>query len=238
MKFRDNVFNETAKKGDPVLLSDDVARRAVKGYRALYAKVPEMWYAVDKAAIAAVQNPGNRFECCGGKILYAMSNDRRFLICRLPSGRYLWYWRPSVKPVTTHWCPKGHGRLEAAEGKCWCPECETTYDAADIKRTKAEIHYWGKHPQTKKWCEVKAYGGSLVENFVQATARDLMVHGRLNTDAAGYPTVLCVHDEVVAEVRKGAKSFEEYVKILCDKPAWAAGYPVAAEGFQADRYRK
>jgi DNA polymerase len=238
MKFRDSVFLETAKKGTPVMLTDDVARRAIKGYRELHPAVVQMWYATDKAAMNAVQNPGERFTCCDGKILYAMSNDRRFLICRLPSGRYLWYYHPSVKPITTHWCPNGHGRLEVSEGKCYCPECDETYVASDIKRTKAELHYWGKDPRTKKWCELKTYGGAETENYVQGTARDVLMNGRLNVERAGYAVILPVHDEVVSEVKKGTRDFNEYMKLLCDAPKWADGYPIAAEGYVAERYRK
>lgn len=238
VKFRDSVFIETAKRGDPLVLSDELAKAAVKGYRDLHSPVVRLWNETADAAMKAIQNPGERFTCAGGKIMYAMSNDRRFLICRLPSGRYLWYYHPSVKPLTTHWCPKGHGRLEVEKEMCFCPECGSSHIASDIRRTKDEIHYWGKNPITKVWCELKTYGGALVENYVQATARDLMMNGRLKVGAAGFPVVLPVHDEVIAEVLKGTKSFDEYLRILCDKPGWAEGYPVAAEGWTADRYRK
>ena len=238
LKFRDSVFEETAKRGKPVWLEDEVAKRAVKGYRELHKPVVDLWYATSKAAIDAVKNPGQRYEVAGGKILYSMSADRRFLVCRLPSGRYLWYWKPSVKPVITYWCPAGHGKLDREDESCYCPECDKDYPALDIKQTKLELHYWGKHPRTKAWCELKTYGGAEVENYVQATARDLMANGMLKAEADGFPLVLTVHDEELAEAKKGTKTLERFIEVLCDKPAWAAGYPVAAEGWVATRYRK
>jgi DNA polymerase len=64
----------------------------------------------------------------------------------------------------------------------------------------------------------------------------LLVHALFNLERAGYPVVGTVHDEVISEVNGG--SLEEASDLMCRAPAWAAGFPVAVEGWRAQRYRK
>lgn len=211
-KFRDNTYAETAKIGKPVRLSDELAKRAVDGYREKYAAVPRMWYEIEAAALAAVRTPGQCYAACGGKVLWGMSVDRRFLVCRLPSGRYLWYWKPSTQMAKTPW-------------------------GAD----KLTLFYWGKHPKTGEWCQLKTYGGALTENVTQAVARDIMANGMLKAEAAGFEMILTVHDELLAEATQGpqgAKKLDEFMALMCGLPTWAKGFPVVAEGWVGARYRK
>jgi len=82
-------------------------------------------------------------------------------------------------------------------------------------------------------------GAFVVHNCVQATARDIQVHGLLNLEAAGYHIVLHVYDEDVAEVPEGWGSIEEFERIMSTMPDWAAAWPVrAAGGWRGKRYRK
>jgi DNA polymerase len=60
----------------------------------------------------------------------------------------------------------------------------------------------------------------------------------MKLDKAGYPIVMTVHDEAVAEVDKEFGSVEEASKIFCDPAKWAEGCPVVAEGWRGSRYRK
>jgi DNA polymerase len=82
----------------------------------------------------------------------------------------------------------------------------------------------------------------LVENITQGVARDIMANGMFNAEAAGFSVVLTVHDELVAEI--DPKQFEHVVperhleKTICGLPPWAAGCPIAAEGWSGFRYRK
>ena len=76
----------------------------------------------------------------------------------------------------------------------------------------------------------ETFGGKLAENITQAIARDLLAHGMMNLEAAGYPIVFHVHDEAVMEVTIGIGSVEEACEIMARVPAWAEGLPLRADG--------
>jgi DNA polymerase len=72
----------------------------------------------------------------------------------------------------------------------------------------------------------------------QAVCRDLLVAGIRNVEAAGYPVVLHVHDEIVSEVAKGFGDLKEFEALCARMPPWADGLPVVASGWRGERYRK
>jgi DNA polymerase len=95
------------------------------------------------------------------------------------------------------------------------------------------------HPKTKQWWRGDTYGGTLVENIVQATARDLMAEAMLRVEATGkYRVLMTVHDEVVAECDEGTGDLKEFERLVAEVPRWAEGCPVNAEGWIGQRYRK
>jgi CHC2-type zinc finger protein/Toprim domain-containing protein len=89
-----------------------------------------------------------------------------------------------------------------------------------------------------KWCDYDAWYGTLVENVVQATARDIMAAAMRRIEAAGYPIILTVHDEIVSEVPEGFGSLEDFHRLLVELPEWAAGLPIAAKVWIRPRYAK
>jgi DNA polymerase len=81
-------------------------------------------------------------------------------------------------------------------------------------------------------------GPFVIHNCVQAVARDVIISGMFNAEAAGYPVVFTVHDEVIAEVPEHFGSAQEMEQLMCKLPHWADGLPVEAEGFESQFYCK
>lgn len=90
-----------------------------------------------------------------------------------------------------------------------------------------------------KWGRLRTYGGKLVENIVQATARDCLAEAMLRLDAADYRIVMHVHDEAVLEVpENNSCALEDACEIMARPIEWAPGLPLRADGFECNYYRK
>lgn len=118
------------------------------------------------------------------------------------------------------------------------PECRIVPQLTPWGEVRDTVQFTGMHSITKQWCRQTLYGGLLVENAVQAVARDILAEAMLRVEEAGYPMVLTVHDELVAEPLEDFGSEGEFEKLMCTLPAWAEGLPVAAEIWSGPRYRK
>lgn len=107
------------------------------------------------------------------------------------------------------------------------------------KDDSGSLLYEGTNQYTRKWELLETYYGKLVENIVQAVARDVFMAGLIRAELAGYPVVLRVHDELVCEVPDDPTfTHEALAKMMATNPSWAIGLPLAAAGFEAHRYRK
>ena len=91
---------------------------------------------------------------------------------------------------------------------------------------------------TKKWERMETFGGKLVENITQATARDLLVFAMKQLRNRGFDIVMHVHDEIVLEVPYGVSSVEKICSIMAESPPWAKGLPLKADGYECEFYRK
>lgn len=131
-----------------------------------------------------------------------------FLKIRLPIGRNLYYYKPKIENKEAPW-----GMTE-------------------------QITFMGMNSMTHKWMRLSTYSGKLVENIVQAIARDLLAEAMIRCEDAGYPIVLSIHDELIADVPKGEGSLEEFAKIMVELPDWAEDMPVKGAGFESFRYKK
>lgn len=103
------------------------------------------------------------------------------------------------------------------------------------------ITYWGMDQTSKKWKEIETYGGKLTENVVQAIARDCLAEAIERLEAAGFPIVFHVHDEVVIDIRPYADNeamLQQVVDIMKQPPAWAADMPLNAAGWVGDFFTK
>lgn len=180
--------------------------------------IVQFWYDVEEAAIRAIANPGKAISC--GPVTYKVVGS--FLWCRLPSGRALCYPYPKIYPVKTPW-----GQMKDA----------VTFKTVPNVSNRKKI-VWDDPSNTSRWARISTYGGSLVENITQAVARDVLYEAQPRLEREGYPIILHVHDENVSEPEASHGSAREYEQIMCELPPWATGLPVAASGFEAERYRK
>jgi DNA polymerase len=133
-----------------------------------------------------------------------------FLYCRLPSGRRLAYPEPEIQARTLPWG----------------------------KRTWS-LTFMGVDPLSRKWKRQVTYGGMIVENIVQAIARDVMAEAMVRVEATGiYQPILSVHDELIAEADPTVGDIHEFERLVAQCPIWAEGCPIEAEGWNGARYRK
>ena len=102
------------------------------------------------------------------------------------------------------------------------------------------ITYMGMDQYTHKWARLYTWGGKLVENLVQAIARDVLAHGMLLVDGYDLPIVLHVHDEIGCEVMNlvADAALDIMGECMDMVPEWAPGLLLASAGYTAKRYRK
>ena len=100
------------------------------------------------------------------------------------------------------------------------------------------ITYEGVDPTTKKSKRLTTYGGKLVENIVQAIARDVLGEAMMNLKNHGFNIVMHVHDEIVLEVEDKISSIEEVCEIMCKENKYLKGLKLKADGFESKYYKK
>jgi DNA polymerase len=206
------AFQRNCKKKGGVILPDEVCRKAVYGWRERNGRVVEFWKELERAACRAVRQPGQEIKA--RHFTYRCKD--RWLQCRLPSGRLIWYRHPSIEAT---------------------PEDLEAYDG-EVPDYRHRLHYWGIDGVTKQWRKEVTWGGKLFENVIQGMCADFLRHALLALEAARYWPVLSIHDEPISEVEKGFGSVEEYVRIVSAVPSWAAGFPLKATGGCGTRYAK
>lgn len=102
------------------------------------------------------------------------------------------------------------------------------------------IYYYGLGQDTKKWTQLQTYGGKLVENCVQAIARDCLAENMMRLYQAGYKIVMHIHDEVVLEIpeENSDDALENICNIMGRPISWAPGLLLRADGFVSKYYKK
>ncbi len=193
-------------------MTDEQIEGHVKAFRADHPMTVKLWRNLEMCAFDAVANPGVVTSYRSIKF----KQIGKFLMMKLPSGRFLYYFDPKIEPQLMPYTDRKTG------AEVW-KDC---------------VSVWGVDSQTKKWTKYFLYGGLLTENAVQAIARDIMAGAMLRLSAAGYQCLLTVHDEILAEVLRGTKTLDEFIQILTVVEEWAAGFPLTATGWVGNRYKK
>ena len=171
-------------------------------------------FGVEGAFAAALSSPGTVYPVYrldGSHSGVSFEMRGDAIYCRLPSGRPLTYHRPR-----THESDRG-GVGFSYEG-------------------------WNTNPKNGPvgWIRMSTWGGRLGENINQATCREFLRAAVRNLEAANYPVVLHVYDEIVSEIPTGYGDIESFERLCVEHGmSWAADWPVRAPGgYRARRYRK
>ncbi len=139
---------------------------------------------------------------------YDKAQNVTVMSIRLPSGRKLYYVKPSI----------GENRFG-----------------------EKSIEYMGVNQKTGKWQLTETYGGKLVENCVQAIARDCLSQAIEHLEAAGFPVVFHVHDECVIDIEPfdtPDAMLKQVTDIMTRPIPWAPGLPLGADGWVGKFFKK
>jgi len=162
-----------------------------------------------KMEAAAIKTVQSRIAQTSGGGRISFEMKDQVLRMILPSGRAIHYHKPKIISVETPW-----NELAPA------------------------LIYHGINTVTRKWTEQRTYGGKLVENAVQAIARDILAEAQMRMESEGWNIILSVHDELIAECDEDHADLEEFASLMASVPEWATGCPIEAEGWISTRYRK
>ena len=186
-------------------LSEEELPDIVNRWRTANPRIRDLWYAVEEAALAVMQNAqpqgirGLIFRL-EGDLVYGQT----FLTIQLPSGRKLFYPQPFLQ---------------------------------ENRFGKMAVHYYSVNQQTRKWTIDSTYGGKLVENIVQAIARDCLAETLRRIDARGLQVVFHVHDEVIIDAPMRT-TVEEICDLMAQPISWAPGLILKGAGFAGNYYMK
>lgn len=206
------------------------------GWRVQNAAIAKSWRDLEAAVRAAVEAPGTIVTAA--KVSYLVAKG--FLWARLPSGRCLAYGSPQLKAQV--WAkvllPDGTWSDAEVMDRDTAERMEVRGAARIDGPTSDKVTALGVNSQTKQWQRYGLYGGLLAENNTQAIARDILVNGMHKAEAAGYPIIATVYDEIICERRRGEADLKAFEALICELPAWAEGLPLTAGGWIGKRYRK
>lgn len=109
----------------------------------------------------------------------------------------------------------------------------------DPRDGREHIVYMGVNQETKQWGETETYGGKLVENIVQATARDCLAISMQRVAALGYNIVMHVHDEIIVDCPiEDTGAMERINACMAEPIPWAPGLPLRGDGYETSFYMK
>lgn len=109
----------------------------------------------------------------------------------------------------------------------------------DPRDGREHIVYMGVNQKTKQWGETETYGGKLVENIVQATARDCLAISMQRVAALGYNIVMHVHDEIIVDCPiEDTGAMDRINACMAEPIPWAPGLPLRGDGYETPFYMK
>ncbi len=207
-----------------VKVDDALAAEIKIRWREAHPAIVHYWYALEEAALRAVQSDAIiATGPAGRQVTYRKAGS--FLWCRLPSGRVICYPYPQIRTVTTPW-----GAEKEALTFMSVP--------TPAQRQKGKIL---PDPSNRNdWARVSTYGGELAQNIDEGICRDLLAEAMTRLSDAGAGVVIHCHDEALIEINETQPpaALREFENIFRQVPAWAAGLPIAADGWRGKRWQK
>ena len=211
---------------DKMGLTEAEMQDIVTQWRAASPTIPRLWRRVEDAAKTALQNPGRRCVVLRKYRDVERARQNEALTGRsgyspdfLAGGEVCTYWRDADALR----CKLPSGRI-------------LTYWGARLDN-EGNICFMGQNQTTRKWERTDTWGGKLVENIVQAYARDCLAVAMLRLDEAGYEIAFHVHDEIVAEAPIGSR-WEDMAEIMGRPIDWAPGLLLRGDGYETKFYMK
>ena len=91
-----------------------------------------------------------------------------------------------------------------------------------------------------RWSRIDTFGGKLVENIIQAIARDCLAVTMQRVDKAGMPIVFTVHDEMIVESldENAEESLDKMLACMAKPIDWAYGLVLKGAGYVTPYYKK
>lgn len=103
--------------------------------------------------------------------------------------------------------------------------------------TNGSICFMGQNQTTRRWEKTGTWGGKLVENIVQAYARDCLAVAMVRLAEESWKICFHVHDEVIVEAPIGT-SWEQVAEVMGRPIDWAPGLLLRGDGYSTPFYRK
>ena len=187
------------------------------------------------------------------EVRYGLS-EQAFIVC----NSFVRLWREAHPATVSFWKQLGNAAVSAVQNpgqkykarrvtairtgnwlRVILPTgCSLCYPAPKVDDS-GQLSYMGVNQYTRKWERINTYSGKLVENLCQRVARDILAANMPRIDSSGYEIVLSVHDELLTETPDSPEyNVETLVRLMSTVPDWAEGLPLAADGFEAYRYKK
>jgi DNA polymerase len=227
-----------------------LCKYVVDTYRKSYPEVKKLWALQEEAAVKAVARWKKRKMERDEEIEKAKARG----LARLKAGKtFYWEEPPEPEPIFVE-CGKVTWYVEGRWLFCVLPSGrKLVYNCPDVKGTptpwgekRLGLRFMGVHKKTKKWARMSTYGGSIVENIDQATARDMMADALARIDAgvdteADFELLASIHDEAISEGPVDGyedEHMEEYRGLMKTLAPCYEGCPVEAEGKPLARYQK
>lgn len=210
---------------DKLGLNENELQELVTAWRNASPMIPGLWRRVEDAARQALEYPGRRVtvmrkyrdplrraenEALTGKTGYSQDF--------LAGGEVCTFWRDTDALR----CKLPSGRV-------------LSYWQARIEN--GSVVFMGQNQTTRKWEKTQTWGGRLVENIVQAFARDCLAEAMVRLADSGYNIAFHVHDEVIVEAPE-TESWHSIAEIMSKPLDWAPDLLLRADGYETKFYKK